>query len=178
MVNQPTPDRDARQGMSEEQERVRALSAVMREQAARVQAARDGEVRRQKRARYRRGALLVMWVGIAYIWRGAPSWLTVPTPADQPIGVEAKALRLNVFLQTQQIEAYRLNRGRLPYVLEEAGPPFSGMAYRRADSRSYELSGTSDRVQVRYDSDIAPLDFVGEAADLIDNGPTLGGAVV
>jgi len=60
MIDHPSPDRDSRQGVSEEQERIRALSAVMRDQAARAQAALDGEARRQKRVRYRRGALVTM----------------------------------------------------------------------------------------------------------------------
>lgn len=59
-----------------------------------------------------------------------PSWLTVEPPPAQPIVEEAQALCPNVFLQTRQIEAYRITRGRLPYVLEEAGPPFQGMGYR------------------------------------------------
>jgi hypothetical protein len=74
---------------------------------------------------------------------------------------------LNVFLQTQAIEAYRLERGRLPFVLQEAGPPFYGMEYRRFDSRSYEVQGRSDRVILRYHSDQPPMEFVGDASNLL-----------
>ena len=112
-----------------------------------------------------------MWAAVAYVWLGSPSWLRVDPPPQPTIGQEAQALRLNVFLQSQQIEAYRAASGRLPYVLEEAGPPFMGMEYRRRDSRSYEVSGVSTRVHIRYTSEQEPLDFVGEAADVLDETP-------
>lgn len=168
MIDQPPEDVDPQRQVSAEAERARALAAVMRDQAERADAARDVEVRRHKRSRMRRGALIAVWAGVAYIWLGSPRWLTVEPPPQPTIGQEAQSLRLNVFLQTQQIEAYRTVRGRLPYVLEEAGPPFMGMEYRRRDSRSYELSGISSRVHVRYTSEQPPLDFVGSAARMLD----------
>ena len=175
MVDHPTDDADPRREVSPEHDRARALAAVMRDQSERADAALDAEVRGQKRARMRRSALIAVWVGVAYVWLGTPSWLTIAPPPEQTIGEEAQSLRLNVFLQTQQIEAYRITRGRLPYVLEEAGPPFQGMEYRRRDSRSYDLSGASNRVHLQYGSETPPLDFVGEAADLVQDVPTEGG---
>jgi len=171
MIDQPPEGADPRRNVSEELERARALTAVMRDQVERADAVRDSEERRYRRSRLRRGVLVVLWTGIAYVWLGTPSWLTVEPPPAQSIVEEAQALRLNVFLQTQQIEAYRITRGRLPYVLEEAGPPFQGMEYRRRDSRTYEVSGASHRVHVRYESDSSPLDFVGQAADLLEESP-------
>lgn len=175
MIGDPENDGDLRRQVSEEHDRARALAAVMRDQTERAEAALEGELRRQKRARARRGALVVVWVGVAYIWLGTPAWLTVEAPPEQSIVEEAQALRLNVFLQTQKIEAYRISRGRLPYVLEEAGPPFQGMEYRRRDSRTYDLNGASSRVHVRYDSETSPLEFVGTAADLLGQTPVGGG---
>jgi len=175
MVDHPTDDADPRRQVSEELDRARALAAVMRDQSERADAALEGELRRQRRTRTRRSALIVVWVGMAYVWLGTPSWLTVPPPPDQTIGEEARALRLNVFLQSQQIEAYRITRGRLPYVLEEAGPPFQGMEYRRRDSRSYDLNGASSRVHLRYGSETPALDFVGQSAELLGEAPVEGG---
>jgi hypothetical protein len=160
-----------RLGMSEEQERVRALTAFLREQEERADAALLAEERQYQRSRVRRGTLVVLWIGIAYVWLGTPSWLTVEAPPDQTIAEEAEALRLNVFLQTQQIQGYLIARGRLPYVLEEAGPPFIGMQYNRRDSRSYELHGISSRVDLLYESETPPLEFVGRAADLLEGSP-------
>lgn len=84
---------------------------------------------------------------------------------------EAGSLRLNLFLQAEKIEAYREERGRLPWVLSEAGPPFPGIEYHRKDNRSYELDGASDRVRLRYESDISPLEFVEPSIEMIENAP-------
>jgi hypothetical protein len=148
-------------------ERARALAAVMRDQAVRADAEVVVDVRRRRRARWRRRSLVALWLVIAYVWVGSPSWLSVEAPPEPTLSQESQALRLAMFLQSQAIEAYRLERGRLPYVLQEAGPPFPGMEYRRKDSRSYELLGTSDRLRLDYQSEQDPLDWVGAAASLV-----------
>ncbi len=157
--------------MSEEHERARALAAVLRDQEVRAHAAREAEARSHRRNRIRRGVLLVTWAAVAYVWLGSPSWLEV-TPAPQPSVVdEVRSLRVSIFLESQKIEAYREERGRLPWVLSEAGPPLPGMEYHRKDNRFYELEGASDRARLRYESESSPLDFVGTAADVFDGGP-------
>jgi len=171
MVDQPPRPNESERFVSEEQERVRALAEVLRDQAARADALLQSEERRLRRARVRRGALIATWVAVAYIWLATPSWLTVEPPPVPSVAEEAQSLRLNVFLQSQAIEAYRLQRGRLPFVLQEAGPPFRGMEYRRHDSRTYELQGRSSRVLLRYNSEQPALDFVGTAADVLFGAP-------
>jgi hypothetical protein len=156
--------------VSEEQERARALAEVLRDQAERVEAALEAEERRDRRARVRRGALVAIWAAVAWVWLAPPSWLRVNPPPKPLVATEAQSLRLNVFLQSQAIEAYRLQRGRLPYVLQEAGPPFRGMEYRRFDSRSYEIQGRSERVILRYHSDQPSQEFVGAAGGLLTPG--------
>lgn len=167
MIDTPPSDVDPTPHVSEEHERARALADVLRDQAARVEAARQDDQRRRRRARVRRACLGITWVGVAWIWLFSPSWTNIRPPEPPPVSEEASALRLHVFLQSQVIEAYRLQRGRLPYVLQEAGPPFRGIEYLRRDSRSYELRGSTDRVRLRYSSAQPPLDFVGAAADLL-----------
>lgn len=162
----PSPSQPARY-VSEEQERARALADVLRDQEEREAAALLGEERRRRRARIRRGTLVATWIAVAYVWLGTPNWLRIEPPPVPTVAEEAQSLRLNVFLQSQAIEAYRQQRGRLPYVLQEAGPPFRGMEYRRHDSRTYELQGRTDRVILRYHSEQPPLDFVGTSADLL-----------
>ncbi len=163
---------DLRGEMSEEHERSRALAAVLRDQEERAEAARAVEARRLRRTRIRRSVLVAAWAGMAYIWLAPPSWTKVK-PLPQPtMADEARALRVAVFLEAQKIEAYRQERGRLPWVLAETGPAFPGLEYRRKDNRFYELSGTSDRVQLRYDSGTSPLQFVGSAANVLDGAST------
>jgi hypothetical protein len=167
MADLPPDGLDPTRRVSEEAERARVLTAVLRDQAMRAEAARDAAVRHHRRTRTRRAALVVAWIGMAYVWLFSPSWTRVSPPPPQSIADEALSLRLNVFLQSQAVESYRLKRGRLPDVLQEAGPPFPGMDYHRKDSRSYEIDGTSDRVRLRYESEKSPLEFVGNAADLL-----------
>lgn len=171
MVDQPPDDLDPRQQVSEEHERARALAAVLRDQAERADHAAEAEVRRARRARVRRGVLTAVWIGVAYVWLGNPPGLRVEPPPEASVSEEARSLRVNVFLQTQRIEAYRRDEGRLPYVLQEAGPPFPGMTYRRRDSRFYEIEAGSERVSLYYASERSPLDFVGEAADVLTAVP-------
>lgn len=166
----PRPSQPVRY-VSEEQERARALAEVLRDQAERETTALRNEERRRKRARVRRAALVGTWMAVAYVWLATPSWLRIEPPPVPTVAEEAQSLRLNVFLQSQAIEAYRQQRGRLPYVLQEAGPPFRGMEYRRHDSRTYELQGRTDRVILRYHSDQPSLDFVGTSADLLSGSP-------
>ncbi len=177
--DQPPPEPvDPVRYVSEEQVRARALAEVLRDQAERAEAALEAEERRDQRARVRRGVLTGTWLVVAWVWLATPSWLRVDPPPPPPVAAEAQSLRLNVFLQSQAIEAYRLERGRLPFVLQEAGPPFRGMEYRRFDSRSYEVEGRSDRVILRYHSDQPSMEFVGAAAALLatGDGETTGNA--
>jgi hypothetical protein len=167
MEDQPPQSMDQARFVSEERERARVLAEVLRDQEERADGARAAEEGRLRRRRFRRGALVATWVGVAYVWIATPSWLRVESPPDPTVEEETKALRVNVFLQTQAIESYRIERGRLPYVLQEAGPPFRGMEYRRRDSRSYDLQGRSDLVTLRYSSEESPFLFVGTAADLL-----------
>lgn len=167
MTDQPPRHVETERYVSEEQERARALAEVLRDQTERAEALRLSEERKSRRHRVRRGALIATWAAVAYVWLATPSWLRVEQPPVPTVAEEARSLRLNVFLQSQAIEAYRLERGRLPFVLQEAGPPFRGMDYLRRDSRSYELHGRSERVLLRYNSEQPALDFVGGSADLV-----------
>lgn len=167
MTDQPPQPVDPVRFVSEEQVRARALAEVLRDQAERAEASRQAEERRARSDRLRRRVLMGTWAAVAWIWLITPSWLRVEPPPPPTVAAEAQSLRLNVFLQSQAIEAYRLERGRLPYILQEAGPPFRGMEYRRFDSRSYEIQGRSDRVILRYHSDQPPMEFVGPAAGVL-----------
>lgn len=167
MTDQPPEPVDPVRFVSEEQVRARALAEVLRDQAERAEASRVAEESRARSDRLRRRVLVGTWAAVAWIWLVTPSWLRVEPPPPPTVAAEAQSLRLNVFLQSQAIEAYRLERGRLPYILQEAGPPFRGMEYRRFDSRSYEVQGRSDRVILRYHSDQPPMEFVGPAAGVL-----------
>lgn len=167
MVAQPPHDHD-RQHVSDEGERARILAAVLRDQAERADLAREVRERRTRRSRVRRVALAVAWVAMAWIWFGGHPALRIQAPPPATVAEEASALRLQMYLQAQRVEAFRLRTGRLPHVLEEAGPTPPGLTYQRMGSVRYRLEGMADRVGVRYDSGRPAVDLLGAGADLLD----------
>lgn len=170
----PTRPGDFTSEVSDESERVRAVSEFLRDQDERQKKEIKAEARRRRLKKARRVAVGATWIGIAYIWVGTPGWLTIDPPPVPTVAEESNALRFNLYLQAQRVEAYRAERGRLPYVLDEAGPRFRGMEYRRRDNRQYQIIGRSDRVELQYYSRESPLVFVGEAA-LLAKDPKASG---
>ncbi len=167
-------DRRTRSGdftreVSDESERAQAVSAFLRDQDERQKKALERAASRRRISRARRIAVSAMWIGIAYIWVGTPGWLTVEPPPVPTVADESNALRFNVYLQSQRVEVYRAESGRLPYVLDEAGPRLRGMEYRRRDNSQYQITGRTDQVELQYHSRQPPLAFVGEAASLAED---------
>ena len=167
MVDRPPDPVDSRARLRAEEERARALAAVLRDQEDRAAATLEAEARRARRARVRTGVLAALWIGMAWLWLADPTWWRVDPPPAPPPAAEARALRAGMYLQAQRIEAYRRARGRLPDVLEDVGPPLPGMTYERRDSRSYDLRGTSPRIRVTYRSE-------RPARALLDDGVLAG----
>ena len=167
MIDQPPLEREPHDRVSEERERARLLADVLRDQAKRAEAALEAEARSHRRARIRRGVLVAVWAAAAYVWLISPGWTRVdPTPVPT-LAEDVRSLRINLFLQAEQVEGFQASRGRLPWVLQEAGPPLPGMEYRRRDSQSYEIQARSHRVHLSYTSDRPPLDLVGPAAGIL-----------
>ena len=169
MADRRTSSDDFTREVSHESQRAQAVAEFLRDQDARQKRALRHAAHLRRVRKLRRMVVGVMWVGVAYIWLGTPGWLTVEPPPVPTVADESNALRFNLYLQSQRVEAYRTERGRLPYVLDEAGPRLRGMEYRRRDSREYQITGRTDRVELDYYSLQSPLVFVGEAAGLAQN---------
>ena len=170
----PTRSGDFTSEVSDESQRARAVSDFLQDQNERQQRALKRKVRQRRFKKARRIVVGATWIGVAYIWVGTPGWLTVDPPPVPTVADESSALRFNLYLQAQRVEAYRTERGRLPYVLDEAGPRFRGMEYRRRDNRHYLITGRTDRIELQYYSRESALVFVGEAASLAES-PSPGG---
>jgi len=150
---QTTPDDKADRRVSDAQERARALAEVLRHQEERAKAAQVAEERRVRRTRVRRGVVTGAWAVAAYVWILSPSWTRVAPPPPPPVAEDGRAVEVNLFLQAQQIRAFQEARGRLPWVLQETGPPLPGMEYRRLDNQHYELEARSRRVRLAWSSE-------------------------
>lgn len=167
MVDQP-PLGDARQHVSAEVERARLLAAVLRDQSERADAARRLLEHRTRRSRIGRGTLAVMWAAMAWVWLGGHPAFHVQPPPRATVAEETSALRLQMYLHAQRVEAFRERTGRLPYVLAETGPPAPGLTYQRVGGAGYRLEGMADRVAVRYDSHRPARELLGTGAGLLD----------
>jgi hypothetical protein len=97
----------------------------------------------------------------AYIWVGQPAWLVGESPAPATAAEREQALRLQMYVQGQQIEAFRRERGELPGRLEEIGPPQPGIRYQQAGPRSWELLGESGQLRLILRSSQPMEEFLG-----------------
>lgn len=156
--------------LSELGERDAALAAVLREQSEKAEVeAHTREVRiRRQGIGARHLTLLVATVLSIWFWISPPSVLQVRAAAPPPLEVEEATLRLVMYFQTQKIEQYRLDTGRVPIELEDAGPVFPGMEYIRLTNRDYRILGRTSRMVLSYSS-AEPIDlFVGQGAEILD----------
>ena len=156
--------------LSEVGERDSALADVLREQTEKaVVEARSREVRiRRQGFGARHVTLLVATALSIWLWFSPPSALQLQAPAPPPLEVEEATLRLVMYFQAQKIEQYRLDTGRVPIDLEDAGPVFPGMEYIRLTNSDYRILGRTSRVVLSYSS-AEPIElFVGPGAEVLD----------
>lgn len=68
-----------------------------------------------------------------------PPWLTGDPPPTLTQGDRERGVRAALYLQAQQVEAFRVKRGRLPGSLEELDEPIPGIAFVRSNNRVFQL---------------------------------------
>jgi len=108
------------------------------------------------------GVVLNLWV-----WIDQPAWLVGSSPAPRSEVEEERALRFQMFIQGQQIEAHRTNTGELPGSLAELGGPLPGMRYQRSGARSWELLGESGQLRLILRGSQPMEEFVGSYEPLL-----------
>ncbi len=156
--------------LSEASERDDVVAAVMREQSEKAEHEEETreELLRTQGYGVRHLALALATAISVWIWIWPPTVLRIQSPGPPPTEQEEATLRLVMYFQAQKIEQYRLDTGRVPIDLEDAGPVFQGMEYIRLTDRDYRILGRTSRVILSYSS-VEPIDdFVGEGADILD----------
>jgi hypothetical protein len=117
--------------------------------------------------------VLVLAVALnAWVWIDRPAWLVGDSPAPAPEARQEQALRLQMYVQGQQIEAFRREYGEPPETLEDAGRPMAGMRYQRAGTRSWELLGESGRLRIILRGSQNMEEFLGSYEDLLGLAPS------
>ena len=138
-----------RRSSSDDRERLSAIEEMLRDQARREQL-RGAAYRWSRTSLRARVAVGVVVLAAFLTWLIPVPGLEPDIPFPMPPEEEEAGLRLATYVQAQQVEAFRLNRGRLPDVLRETGEPLPGMSYQRMDARTYRLSGVTERVSVSW----------------------------
>ena len=141
-----------------------ALGDVLRQQTERArEAAKPPAPRRD----YRPVALVVALILCGYIWFGDPRWLRVaeaPPPNAQQLDAGA---RLGLYLISQRIEQFRIERHHLPARLEQTGPSIEGVSYAPLDDQRYSLTTTVNGAPLTLRSTDDMTAFAGGAARML-----------
>ncbi len=156
--------------VSQHGERDAVLAAVLREQTEKAAVeAIARQLRERRRGLGSRHLVLGLATAIAlWIWVWPPSVLRTAPPGPPPVEEEEATLRLVMYFQAQKIEQYRLDTGRVPIALDDAGPAFQGMEYIRLTNSDYRILGRTRRVTLSYSS-VEPIDlFVAAGASALD----------
>lgn len=106
---------------------------------------------------------LAAWVALV-----PPAWVTgtdLPRPSAADL---ERGVRSAIYLQVQQVEAFRLREGRLPSHLSELPVQLPDLTLVRSNNRVYQIRGRgADGVLVVYDSSRPSPAFEAAAAGWI-----------
>jgi len=105
-----------------------------------------------------------------YLLIAPPDWV-VMDPIDAPPPVEqARSMRVAMYFQSQRIEAYRIENGRLPDALTDAGTPIPGVDYNKRGTGQYELVADVGGEVLLYDSSAPAAEFEAAVASRMSGG--------
>jgi hypothetical protein len=151
------------------QDAAEALAAVMKHAAEREEAIRKKPARKRQ-PRWMLPLGIQLSVLALYLLVAPPRWATINPIEPRDPALQVEDLRLAMYMQIQRVEAYRVQHGRLPDVLAEAGSAVPGVEYRRQGANRYQLLATAGEEAVVYDSTEPADEFVGSAVNKLNGG--------
>ena len=108
---------------------------------------------------------MIVFMLSAYLLAFPPQWMTGDGLPSIDSRTRENGARAALFLQAQQIEAFRITRGRLPGSLEEVQGSVKGIRFVRSSSRVFQLVVPGeDGINIIYDSSRPVEEFAGAAA--------------
>jgi len=125
----------------------------------------DAKVPPPQSGRGFRNTAAVIALALAALVVVRPAWLFPPPVAESPALKEA-SLRVRIYIETERVERYRQNEGRLPATLLESGGDTTGLKYVQ-DGESYSISGANGGLALTYSSTTPAADFLGNSYELI-----------
>lgn len=134
------------------QEAADAVAAVMKHAADREQAAK-----RKKPPKKQAKWMLPLGINLAvfavYLLIAPPAWVTIDPIQGPDLAAQEQSLRVAMFLQAQQIEAYRVENGELPRTLADLSrDPVSERVEYVPRGNSFQLVATLGESALVYDS--------------------------
>lgn len=139
------------------------LADVLEHAAAKDEAARKRSGPK-KEPRWKMPVGVNLGVFAVYLLIGQPEWAVVNKIPPPDAAVVETNLRGAVYMVANSIEAFRIERGRLPRSLEEAGRAYPGLDYQVLSPGRYVLTAREGEVTLTYDSSEPLNDFLGDAA--------------
>ena len=142
-----------------------ALSDVLKDQVRRGEL-RSAAAPKPKRTRVHPSvpptlALLSIW-----LWVFPPSALIPEVPTIPP-AVQEAGLRMEMFIQFNNILRYRSEHGNLPDGLDDLGDRPDGVQYTRLADGVFQLSGRTGDVIVDYTSTEPVADLLADATAIV-----------
>ncbi len=135
------------QGRSPYAEYGDALSDVLQDQARRSEL--RAEDRGPTRPHIHAAATPLLALVSIWLWVFPPSGLVPPVPTVSPTDQEA-GLRMEMFVQFNNIQRYRSEHGSLPGDLQEVGDGPAEVGYLRLSSDTFRLRGETGDIMVEY----------------------------
>lgn len=107
----------------------------------------------QRQPMWKKLVAVLLFVVAGYFAFYPPTVLRGPEPPTPSIGQRMRGVRAALYLQAQQVEAFRVRTGRLPATLSQVAVRIPDIEYVRSNSRTYQLvaRGPGGRTVV-YDS--------------------------
>ncbi|GMV06403.1 MAG: hypothetical protein AMXMBFR53_26790 [Gemmatimonadota bacterium] len=133
------------------QEAAEAVAAVLKHAAEKEQVA-QAKPRPKKQPKWMLPLGLNLAVIAVYLLLAPPTWVTVNPIEGPDQATQVQGLRVALYLQAQQIEAYKDQNGRLPSSLAESGRAVPGIEYVRQGAEQYQLVATVGDQPIVYDS--------------------------
>ena len=121
------PETSDRIEVSQGQERAAALVAVLRDQEEKEEASLRAQEALKRRSRNGNLVLTVSALMAAWVWIFPPDSIRIERPTVPTVAEEEASLRRTIFLQHSAIQQYRIENGRIPEGLDQAGSTFAGM---------------------------------------------------
>lgn len=133
------------------QEAADAVAAVLKHAAEKDQVA-QAKPRPKKQPKWMLPLGLNLAVIAVYLLLAPPAWVTVNPIEGPDQATQVQGLQVALWLQAQQIEAYKSQNGRLPASLAESGRAVPGIEYVRQGGERYQLVATVGDQPIVYDS--------------------------